>query len=217
MLKPLIKNFSLCLCKARKTFGILQKRRIFGIGVETVLDKEGALAAGCGGGAENAVVVYRFVVGVAAGFDAAVLGLHCADNGVGEVARDGGIALAVADGIEGFGTANLGVSLVGGIAAGRVRMDRKEHNCAKLARHRAAFCKLGVVLDLVPCHSDVKSEFFEFCFKEGSKDKVLRAFIKAFASGVRVAKLSVAGVKNDDSAIIHLIYLSICIGSRAEF
>ena len=217
MLKPLINNFSLCLCKARKTFGILQKRRIFGIGVEAVFDEECALAAGCGGGAENAVVVYRFVVGVAAGLDAAVLGLHCADNGVGQVARDGGVALAVADRIESFGAANAGVSLVGGIASGRVRMDRKEHNCAKLARHRAALCKFGVVLDLVPRHSNVKSECFEFCFKEGCKNEVLRAFIKAFASGVGVAKLSVAGVKNDDSTIIQNIYLSICIGCRAEF
>ena len=216
MLKPLINNFSLCLCKLRKTFGILQKCRVLGVGVEAVFDEECALAAGCGGGAEDAVVVYRFVVGVAAGLDAAVLGLHCADNSIGQVARDGGVALAVADGIEGFSAANAGVSLVGGIAAGRVRMDRKEHNCAKLARHRAALCKFGVVLDLVPRHSNVEAERFEFGFKEGSEDKVLRAFIKAFASGVCIAKLSVSWVKNDDSAIIHNVYLSICICCRAE-
>ena len=75
--------------------------------MESVFYEEGALTARSGGGTENSVVVNRFVIGIAAGFDASVFGLHGADYGISKVTGDWSVALTVGNRIECFGTANL--------------------------------------------------------------------------------------------------------------
>ena len=186
--KEVIQNVCFDTRQFLEAFAVLQKSGIFGIGVEAVLDQHGTATTVGHAVAQNAVVIQIGAIGISAGFDATIGGIHASTDGVIETGGEIGVALGIGNGIVGDSTAHGRILLGWGGTSGGIGVKGEEKNGAVVACQFAAFLQIGVVLNIGAGGEHLKAVLFQLCLQGVCQNEILCTFVIPFAGGVGIAE-----------------------------